>query len=84
MKKLPLVFCCILLACSTKKEAVNNQIIFEKHQQPYHISSIGKWNDEYAIYTLIDARDTYFTVKAISNKVLKKGDVYIPDLSTVH
>lgn len=84
MKKLPLVFCCIFLACSSKKETVDDQIVFKSHQQPFHISAVGKWNDDYLIYTLIDARDTYFTIKTPSTTVAKRGDVYIPDLSTNH
>lgn len=78
MKKLPLFFCSLLFACTSKKETVNNQVIFYKHQQPYHVSSIGKWNNDYDIYTLIDAKDVYFTVKAPGDKKLKKGDVFIP------
>ena len=85
MKKPPLFFCSLLLfACSSKKEVVNNQKKFDKHPQPYHVSSIGKWNNEYAIYTLVDARDIYFTIMAPTGKASKKGDVYIPELSTFH
>lgn len=78
MKKLPLFFCCFLFACSSKKEAISNQTVFEKHKQPYYVSLIGKWNSEYAVYTLIDAREGYFTIKAPAGKPVKKGDVYIP------
>lgn len=84
MKKLPLVFCCFLFACSSQRETIDNRAIFGKHQQPYHISSVGKWNHNYQIYTLIDAHDIYFTVKEPAGKALKKGDVYAPDLSTAH
>jgi len=84
MKKLPLVFCCLFLACSSKKEFINNQAVFNEHPQPFHISSIGKWDNYYVIYTLTDAHDAYFTVKAVLGKPLKKGDVYIPNLSTIH
>lgn len=78
MKKLPLVFCSMLFACSSKKEIVNNQVIFNKHPQPYRVASIGEWNHDYAVYTLVDMKNIYFTVKAHKVKALKKGDVYIP------
>ena len=78
MKKLPLGFCLLLAACSSQKVMVNDASAFNTHPQPYRIYSIGKWNQQYSIYTLIDARDKYFTIKADSNSMLKKGDVYIP------
>jgi hypothetical protein len=78
MKKLPLGFCLLLLACSPQKEIVNNASVLTTHPQPYHVYSIGKWNKQYSIYTLIDARNKYFTIKADHNNVLKKGDVYMP------
>jgi hypothetical protein len=78
MKKLPLGFCLLLAACSPQKVIVNNASAFNSHPQPYRIYSIGKWDQQYSIYTLIDARNKFFTIKADYNKVLKKGDVYIP------
>jgi hypothetical protein len=78
MKKLPLFFCCLLFACSSKKIAINNQTTFDKHKQPYYVSLVGKWNNVYAIYTLVDARETYFSIKAPVVKRLKRGDIYIP------
>jgi len=85
MKKLPLVFCCLFFwACSSKKEFIDNRAVFDSHSQPFHVSSIGKWDNHYAIYTLTDAYNVYFTVKDIAGRALKKGDIYTPDLSTVH
>lgn len=78
MKKLPLGFCLLLAACSSKKELVNNENALLKYQQPYRVYLIGKWNQQYSIFTLIDARDNFFTVRGSNNTALKKGDVYVP------
>ncbi|WP_345101426.1 hypothetical protein [Mucilaginibacter panaciglaebae] len=84
MKKLPLVFCCLFFCACSSKKIINNQAIFDSHPQPFRVSSIGKWDNRYVIYTLTDAHNIYFTVKDISGKALKKGDVYAPNLSIVH
>jgi hypothetical protein len=76
MKKLPLFFCLLLFACSSQKQVVTDAAVFSKYLAPYHVFSIGRWNDNYTIYTLIDSHNTYFTVKGNKNNSLKKGDVY--------
>jgi hypothetical protein len=78
MKKLPLVFCLLFFACSARKEVVSNTTVFNKHQQPYHVFSIGKWDRDQMIYTLTDARNSYFIVKGDYNASIKRGDVYNP------
>ncbi|MFD2146394.1 hypothetical protein [Mucilaginibacter antarcticus] len=57
---------------------MNNVSTFNQYQQPYHVYAVGKWNTQFSVYTLIDADDKYFTVKANSNNAIKKGDVYVP------
>jgi hypothetical protein len=76
MKKLPLFFCLLLFACSSQKQIANNVTDFSKYPEPYHVYSVGRWNSNYMIYTLIDARNTYFTIKANYNAAFKKGDIY--------
>ncbi len=79
MRKLTPVFCLLLLtACSTQNQVVTNDTVFNSHQQPYHVFSIGRWDTEHRIYTLIDAKNIFFTVKGHYNSALKKGDVYSP------
>ncbi|WP_214070509.1 hypothetical protein [Mucilaginibacter sp. dw_454] len=78
MKKLPLVFCCLFFACSSEKEVINNQVVFSRHPQPFHVSTVGEWHTGYKIYTLTDANDIYFTVKVNVVRALKRGDVYVP------
>ncbi len=78
MKKLPLVFCLFLFACSAEKQAVVDTSVFNKHQQPYHVFSVGKWNSDYMIYTLTDAHNSYFIVKGNYNASIKRGDIYNP------
>jgi hypothetical protein len=76
MKKLPLGFCFLIYACSPQKQLVDNTPTTSSYQQPYHVYTIGKWDGNYKIYTLIDAQNKYFTVKGNQSTSLKKGDVY--------
>jgi hypothetical protein len=78
MKKLPLFFCLLIVACTAQKQIANDVTQFSKYPAPYHVYSVGKWNADYMIYTLTDANNKYFTVKANYNPSLKKGDVYTP------
>ncbi|MDB5004051.1 MAG: hypothetical protein JWQ34_2276 [Mucilaginibacter sp.] len=78
MKKLPLVFCLLFGACAAPKQIVNNNTSFHNHPAPYHVFSVGKWNNDYIILTLIDAQNTYFNIKTNYNALLKRGDVYKP------
>lgn len=75
-KKLPLGFCLLLCACSAQKQVINNSAALSKYQQPYHVYAVGKWNTHYMIYTLVDARNKYFSVKGNYNSLVKRGDVY--------
>lgn len=78
MKKLPLFFCLLLLACSSQKQVVNDTKSFSRYTPPYHIYTIGKWDPNFIILTLVDANNTYFTVKENYNAALKRGDIYNP------
>jgi hypothetical protein len=78
MKKLPLFFCLLIVACSSQKQTANDTTQFSKYPAPYHVFSVGQWNSDYVIYTLTDANNNYFTVKAINNLSLKRGDIYTP------
>ena len=78
MKKmlLPLVF--LLTSCTAQKQFADNSIVFSKHPKPYRIFSVGNWQSNYVILTLIDADKKYFTVKVIDNGQLKPGTNYSP------
>jgi hypothetical protein len=78
MKKLPLFFCLLLFACSSQKQVATDTKSFSRYSMPFHIYAIGKWNSQYVILTLVDARNLYFTVKGSYNAALKKGDIYNP------
>jgi hypothetical protein len=78
MKKIPLFFCCLLMACSASRQVVNNTTIYNKHPEPYYVYSVGRWNSDYVILTLIDSRNQFFDVKTGYTSTLKKGDVYKP------
>lgn len=78
MKKLPLFFCLLLLACSSQKQTVTDLTDINSHPKPYRIYSVGKWNAAYQVLTLTDANDKYFTVKTNYNPSLKKGEIYQP------
>ncbi|MDB5031915.1 hypothetical protein [Mucilaginibacter sp.] len=78
MKKIPLFFSFLLFSCAAPKKIVTSTNTTSQYKQPYHVFAVGQWNPEYVILTLIDADDTYFTVKAIYNASLKKGAVYTP------
>lgn len=78
MKKLPLFFCLLLFACSSQKQVASDTISFSKYSMPYHIYSIGKWNSEYMILTLVDAHNAYFTIRTSYNAALKRGAIYNP------
>ncbi|MDB5156373.1 MAG: hypothetical protein JWR50_1080 [Mucilaginibacter sp.] len=78
MKKLPLVFCLLLFACSEQKQTVDNAPLFSRHPEPYRVFAVGTWNADYSILTLTDARSDYFNIKTIYNNNYKKGAVYVP------
>ncbi|MES2375763.1 MAG: hypothetical protein V4553_04260 [Bacteroidota bacterium] len=78
MKKLPLFFCLLLFACSSQKQTAVYATDISKYIEPYHIFLVGKWDSNYSIFTLVDAHDTYFTIKGNYNASLKRGDVYKP------
>lgn len=78
MKKLPLVFCLLLFACSEQKQTVDNTTLFSRHPAPYRVFAVGVWNADYNILTLTDAREEYFNIKTVSNNNYKKGAVYVP------
>lgn len=78
MKKLSLLLVFLLTSCATPKQLINNEAEFKKHPQPYHIFTIGNWQGEYIVLTLVDANKNYFIIKAIKNNSLKAGSVYIP------
>ncbi len=78
MKKLPLFFCLLFIACDTPKQLVNNNDVFHTHPEPYHVYAVGKWNSDYIILTLTDAQNVYFNVKTDYKAALKKGDLYKP------
>jgi uncharacterized protein YcfL len=77
MKKLTPVFCLfVMVSCSSQHQLITSDTVFNSHQQPYHIYSIGSWDTQHRVYTLVDAKNTFFTVKGNYNSALKKGDVY--------
>jgi hypothetical protein len=78
MKKLPLLFILFACSCSAPKQVVTDRSVFDKHQPPYYIFAIGKWNDDYSVLMLTDTRNSYFTVKTAFDSSLKRGDVYKP------
>jgi hypothetical protein len=79
MKKLPLIFILFIFSCSAPKPVIiAEKPDFTNHPQPYHIFTVGQWNSDYVILTLIDARDIYFTVQAANNPTYKKGVIYTP------
>jgi len=79
MKKLPLFFIMFLLSCAAPKATiVAPKTNFNSHPQPYHIFTIGKWNSDYVVLTLIDARNTYFSVRVANDPSFKKGAIYTP------
>ncbi len=76
MKKLPLFFFFFFFAFSTQKQVADDAKSFSRYSTPYHIYAIGKWDANHMIFTLVDANNTYFTVKGNYNTSLKKGDIY--------
>jgi len=67
-----------LFSCSAHKTIIAEKPNFNNHLQPYHIFAVGKWNSDYVILTLIDTRDTYFTIQARNDPSFKKGAIYTP------
>lgn len=65
-----------LFSCAVNKPVIDNSVQFNDHLRPYRIYSIGNWQPGYSVITLIDAKNDYFTIKAIKNDSLKIGDSY--------
>jgi outer membrane biogenesis lipoprotein LolB len=81
MKKTLIAISCLLFACCTSvrtEQQATDAAVIQKHPQPLKIFSIGRWNEDYTILTLIDANNTYFTVTVKKNDNLKADSIYNP------
>lgn len=66
------------ISCTATKPLVTDNDIFQDHQPPFKIFSIGNWKPGYCVLTLTDAKHQYITIKALQNDSLKIGDEYHP------
>jgi len=80
MKKLLMVIPWLVLTCCTtvREQQTPDTAIIQKHTQPFKIFGTGRWNEDYTILTLVDAKNIYFTVTVKRNDSLKVGAIYNP------
>jgi hypothetical protein len=78
VKKIPLIFILLFLSCSAPRQLIVSHPDFSGHPPPYHISSVGIWNSDFNILTLIDGKNAYFTVQVRVDPSFKIGNVYAP------
>ena len=76
MKKNILFLSLLLSACATTKSLPDNRLVLAEHKAPLKIFSIGHYNSNSLILTLIDAENTYFMIEAPIDTSLRIGKTY--------
>jgi hypothetical protein len=79
MKTSAVFFLLVFSACSSVKQMPynnNNEQLLSNSAKPVKIFSIGFYNSNSVILTLVDAKNQYLTLQAPVNNNLKIGDVY--------
>jgi hypothetical protein len=78
MKKVLPLFFFLLCGCTAQRSVVDNESLLKNHPQPYTVFAIGQWKEGYAVVTLIDSHQQYFTITTTKKDGMKVGDIYTP------
>ena len=77
MRKLPVIFCLLLLHCSAPRPLADNPVISRSHPQPVKIFQIGYWPPDRMVLILIDANHQYFNLIVKRDDRLQLGDTFV-------